>query len=108
MKFRNPFRRAEVKSSASAKLLVPFGVKEAKFTPRQYDQLAMEGYQKNVVAYRCISLVSRNAASVPWVVFRGRGGTRERLHDHPLVDLLNRPNPSQGSAGLFETAYAFT
>lgn len=107
MKFKNPFRKAEVKSSASAKLLVPFGVREAKFTPRQYDQLAMEGYQKNVVAYRCISLVSRNAAGVPWVVFRGKGASRERLHDHPLVDLLNKPNPQQGGAALFETAFAF-
>lgn len=106
MKFKNPFRK-EVKTSASAKLLVPFGVRQAKFTPRQYDQLAAEGYQKNVIAYRCISLVSRNAAGVPWVVFRGRGAARERLHDHPLVDLLNRPNPQQGAAGLFETAFAF-
>ena len=106
MKFKNPFRK-EVKSSASAKLLVPFGVREAKFTPRQYDQLATEGYQKNVVAYRCISLVSRNAAGVPWVVFRGKGANRERLHEHPLIDLLNKPNPQQGGAALFEAAFGF-
>ncbi|HYD17042.1 MAG TPA: phage portal protein [Patescibacteria group bacterium] len=107
MKFKNPFRRAEVKTSASARLLVPMGVREAKFTPRQYDQLAAEGFQKNVIAYRCISLVARNAAHVPWTVYRGKGANRQRLHEHPLLDLLHKPNPGQGGSALFEALYGF-
>ena len=107
MKFKNIFRRAEVKSSRASALLVPFGVREAKFTPRQYDQLAAEAYQKNVIAFRCISLVSRNAAAVPWVVFQGKGRDKHRLDEHPLNALLQRPNPVQGGASLFEALFGF-
>lgn len=106
MKFRNPFRR-EVKASRAASLLVPLGGKAATFTPRQYDQLAAEGYQKNVIAYRCIRLVSQNAAAVPLTVYAGTGDARHRLHEHPLLDLLRRPNPLQAGASLLESLYGF-
>lgn len=106
MKFRNPFRR-EVKASRAASLLVPLGGKSATFTPRQYDQLAAEGYQKNVIAYRCIRLVSQNAAAVPLTVYAGTGDARHRLHEHPLLDLLRRPNPLQAGASLLESLYGF-
>lgn len=105
MKFRNPFRKPEVKSSRAAALLVPFGVREAKFTPRQYDMLAAEAYQKNVIAYRCISLISRNAASVPWIVYEGKGRDKKRVDEHPLLSLLQRPNPVQAGNALFEQLF---
>jgi len=106
MKFKNPFRR-DTKASRAAPLLVPFGVKDAVFTPRQYDALAREGYQKNAVAYRCIRLVSQNAAAVPWALYEGTGAGRQRLDAHPVLDLLQRPNPVQGGAELFEALFAF-
>ncbi|MDE1151396.1 MAG: phage portal protein [Micavibrio sp.] len=110
MKFKNPFRpkaKPDYKASRSAPLLVPFGAKEAVFTPRHYDALAREGYQKNAVAYRCIRLVSQNAAAVPWALFEGSGADRRRLDDHPILHLLHRPNPVQGGAELFEAMFAF-
>lgn len=100
-------RDSEQKASGSASLMVPFGAGQPRFTPRQYDTLADEGYRKNVIAYRAIQLVSRNAACVPFVVYRGRGEGRFRLQDHPLVDLLRQPNPTQAGAEFFESAYAY-
>lgn len=97
----------ETKASASAPLLVQYGALQPRFTPRQYDQLAKEGYQKNVVAFRCIRLISQNAAAVPWLVTRGKGVRKERLEDHPLAALLTQPNPMQGGAELFEALYGF-
>jgi len=106
MKFKNPFTR-ETKASKAQALLVTFGAGEAKFTPRDYAHLADEGFRKNVIVNRCIRLVAQNAASVPWAVFRGKGENKERLHDHPLLDLLRQPNPLQGGAELFEAIYGF-
>lgn len=97
----------EEKASASAPLLVQFGARQPKFTPRQYDQLAKEAYQKNVIAYRCIRLISQNAAAVPWVVYKGKGSARQRLEEHALVSLLAQPNPMQGGAELFAAIYGF-
>ncbi|MDY0008137.1 MAG: phage portal protein [Bdellovibrionales bacterium] len=98
---------AEAKASASAPLLVQYGVGQPRFTPRQYDQLAKEAYQKNVIAYRCIRLISQNAAAVPWVVMRGKGAHKTRMEDHPLAQLLSQPNPMQGGAELFASIYGF-
>lgn len=110
MKFRNPFRAPapETKTSRSAALLVPFGAKAPVFTPRRYDALAAEGYQKNAVVFRCISLIAQNAAAVPWLLFEGKGAARRRVDDHPLLALMQRPNPLQGRAewlGALLTAY---
>lgn len=106
--FLSLFRRdREKKESATAPLLVQFGAHQPKFTPRQYDHLAREGYQKNIIAYRCIRLVSQNAAAVPWRVYEGRGKNRRMLEDHPLASLLSQPNVQQGGAELFESVYGF-
>lgn len=105
----NPFSKKNhsQKASQAAPLVVPFGRGQPRFTPRQYDQLAREGYQKNVVAYRCIRLVSQNAAAVPWRVYQTEGGQRQLLEDHPLVKLLLQPNPLQGGAEFFESVFSF-
>lgn len=100
-------QRPDKKSSRGGALLVPFGAQQARFTPRQYDQLAAEGYQKNIIAYRCIRLISQNAAAVPFAVFRGKGKNRQRLEEHPLLSLLQSPNPVQGGAELFGAIFGF-
>jgi HK97 family phage portal protein len=112
MSWKNTFkqilkRAPEMKSSRAAPLLVQFGLHQPRFTPRQYDRLADEGYQKNVIAYRCIRLISQNAAAVPWMVYKGRGADKKPLDDHPLLTLLQRPNPMQGGAELFESVFSF-
>lgn len=106
MDWKNIFKKRETKSSAAAPLLVQFGAHQPRFTPRQYDRLSDEGYRKNVVAYRCIKLIAQNAAAVPWIVYKGKNKKRE-LESHPLINLLTRPNPSQGGAELFEALYSF-
>jgi HK97 family phage portal protein len=108
MLFKNPFRKKpETKASAVAPLLVQYSAQQPRFTPRDYDQLAREGYQKNVIAYRCVKLISQNAASVPFRLFAGKGKDKKLVEEHPLLTLLQRPNPMQGGSELFERLYAF-
>lgn len=98
--------KTAVKASQAASLLVDFGPRQPRFTPRRYDRLAEEGYQKNVIVYRCVRLIAQSAAAVPWIIFRGRGQDRRRLSDHALIGLLEKPNPLQGGAEFFESIYA--
>ncbi|MBI3440659.1 MAG: phage portal protein [Proteobacteria bacterium] len=105
--FTRIFTRAEAKASRTGALLVQVGLHQPRFTPRQYDRLADEGYQKNVIAYRCIRLISQNAAAVPWILYQGRGANKVRLDDHPLLTLLERPNPMQAGSELFEAIFGF-
>lgn len=61
-------------------------------------QFAAEGYQANVVAFRCIEEIAKAAATVPMMVYRGDA---EVTGDHRLVTLLSRANPMQSWQRLF-------
>ena len=73
------------------------------WTPRRYDTLTMEGYQKNVIVYRAVNLIARGAASVPWRLYHGR----EELLHHPLLNLLHCPSPRQAGSAFIESILAY-
>lgn len=103
-KWLPPFmRRPEKKASAVAPLFVTGGAHQPLWTPRQYDTLAEEGYQKNMVVYRCVSLIARGVGSVPWKLYKDG----KMVESHPLLTLFQNPNPQQGLARFMEglTAY---
>ncbi len=60
--------------------------------------LIQEGYQKNVIVYRSVNLIARNAASVSWMLYHGD----HELENHPMLNLMNEPNPMQTRAMLME------
>ncbi|HBS31891.1 MAG TPA: phage portal protein [Parvularcula sp.] len=93
----------ERKKSAARALTALSRPGDPVWTPRDYASLARAGFQKNVIAYRSIRLVSEAAASAPLrVVEAGRV-----MAAHPLLDLLNRPNPEQSGQTLLESLYGF-
>jgi len=108
MRLAQAWRRLwEQKASAIAPLMIGFGANGARLTPRRYDRLAEEGFRSNVVVHRCVRLVAQSAAAVPWLLYEGSGARRRELERHGLLDLLERPNPTQGGASLFESLYAY-
>jgi HK97 family phage portal protein len=73
----------------------------ASWSPRSYAALAREGYMKNPVAHRCVRMIAEAAAAVPLLLYEG-----EREHDqHPMLQLLTRPNPQESGAVFFEGVY---
>jgi len=60
---------------------------------RNAQGFAEEGYQENVIAYRCVDLIAKAVASIPIKVVDKNGN---HLENHELQKLLNRPNPSEG------------
>ena len=93
----------EEKASAAHPLIAFSRLGQPVWTPRDYGSLARAGFERNVVAYRCVRLVSEAAASAPMQV-REDGAV---LSDHPLLRLLKQPNPEQSGAALFESFYGF-
>lgn len=55
---------------------------------------------KNVIVYRAITLIARSLASVPWALYQK---DEEIDAAHPLLQLLNKPNPTQGEGGFMES-----
>ena len=95
--FINLMRRPpESKASAAKALISLYRLGQPAWTPRDYASLARAGFEKNVIAYRCVRLVAEAAASAPLVVME-EGAP---LSDHPLTRLLAAPNPEQDLAHL--------
>ena len=85
--FDRLIRRKE--SRAAPALVLSPG--QAQWSPRNYGSFADEAYSKNVVAYQAINRIADAVASVKWTAWRGE----QELLDHPILALLNRPNPQQ-------------
>lgn len=64
-----------------------------------------QGLKASTWVYACCSRIARAAASVPWKVqIRSGDEWVEAPDDHPLVLLLEKPNPLQSRSRLFELA----
>lgn len=62
-----------------------------------------EGYQQNVIVYRCISLIAEAAASAPPIAYAGD----RQLTSHPALDLLINPNPRQSGEDFRQAVFAY-
>lgn len=95
------------KYSKTGSLISASMLGRAVFPKRNFTTYAKEAYQLNIVAYRCIELISTAAASVPWNLYNE--ATDEEVDDkkHPILTLLRRPNPSQSGKEFFTAAYAY-
>jgi HK97 family phage portal protein len=74
---------------------------EALWTRGDYAALAHEGFMRNPVVHRAVRMIAESAAAVPWLLYDGAA----ELTEHPLLDLLERPNGRSTGAGFMETLY---
>lgn len=80
-----------------------FGVGTEETKQYKYDDLAKEGYLKNAIVYRCVNEISKGASAVPFVIKNGD----QIVEQHPLIDLLMRPNPLQSYSEFFNSLYGY-
>jgi HK97 family phage portal protein len=92
----------ERKASASARVAVWGSAGRVAWSPRDTVSLTRSGFQGNPVGFRSVKLIAEAAAALPVIC---RDAVR-RYDTHPILALLNRPNPAQGRADLMEAAFA--
>lgn len=97
-KNNNYYRNNEIKSYYQ-----PLG--KAVWSDRNYEMFAREGYIKNVVGYKCVSMLARSASSVKLMVYDKK--TNKKIENHPLELLLSNPNPTQNGYEFFESLYSY-
>ncbi len=95
-------RPESVKTSGAGPVIAWNHVGRPKWTPRRYECLAEEGYRKNVIAYRCASMIATAASNIPWLLY-AEGG--QEIDRHPLLDLLDHPNPTQDGVAFLENIF---
>lgn len=86
------------KAIQQAKMTLPSRL-QAQWTQRHYAPLVKEGYEKNVIVYRCVTMIARGVAAVPWLVYEGD----EELNSHPLYSLIQQPGPGESGALFLES-----
>lgn len=81
-----------------------FGVSAATQRNMKYEDLAVEGYLKNAIVYRCVNEIAKGASAVPYRL-KTRGD--EVIESHPLMALLDRPNPQQSYSEFFNAVFGY-
>lgn len=100
----------ETKSNPAGPLIVSsYGYSQPVRTPRRFDNLASEGYNRQPPVFRGINLIATACAGIPWVMYERKGNNRRgvEVNDHPITQLMQKPNPNQGWGKFFESYVAF-
>jgi HK97 family phage portal protein len=91
----------EVKASAAGGVIAWGGAGRVAWTPRDTVSLTKAGFIGNPVGFRAVKLIAEAAAALPLIL----QDSQRRYDTHPVLDLIARPNGSQGRAELFEALF---
>lgn len=92
------------KDSAVAPMIAMRNLGRPVWSSRNYRAFSKEGYAQNVIAYRSIRLIAEAVAAIPLLAYDERG---EELSEHPLLKVLERPNPWQSGAELMDALVSY-
>lgn len=93
----------EAKVSAAGPVYASYHVGKPIWTERDYASLAREAYFMNAISYRCVNMLASAAATIPLILQR-KG---KEVEDHPILDLLKRPSPTQSGKALKQRHLSF-
>lgn len=91
----------DTKASRTGPLLALQTLGLARWMPRNTTELTRTGYERNAIVYRCVRMIAEAAATVPWLLYEN--GVEDE--DHPLLQLLRRPNPASSQGEFLEQLF---
>lgn len=100
-----PFRKPALEAKENplgAALFVPGGAEWTR--PDTAARFITEGYQLNVIVYRAVAEIARAIGDLEIELVKENGDLVEK---HPALDLLQRPNPTQGGDGFLREMFTF-
>lgn len=92
----------EQKASATGPVVAYQTTGRVAWSPRDTVSLTRTGFSGNPVGFRSVKLIAEAAAALPLVLQT----TIQRFETHPLLDLVERPNPMQGRAEFLEALFS--
>lgn len=102
-KLKKWFQPVQQKVSQVRQTIGLHTVGQPVWTPRNYKSLTDEGFMQNVIVYRCVTLIAKGIASIPWTLYNHQA----QVETHPLLTLLNRPNPMRGGSQFMEAVVGY-
>lgn len=91
----------EVKASATGPVIAYGNAGRVAWSPRDTASLTRTGFSANPVGFRSVKLIAEAASALPLVL----QDDQQRYDQHPLLELLSRPNAAQSRAELFEAFF---
>lgn len=91
----------EKKASATGRVVAWGTSSRVAWSPRDAVSLARNGFQGNPIGFRAVKLIAEAAAALPLIL----QDHERRYEQHPVLELIRRPNAGQGRAELFEAVY---
>jgi len=70
----------------------------------KYQDLAKEGYKNNPIVYRCVNEISKGISSID---FQIKNSNDEIIESHPVIEVLQRPNPLQSRSEFISSLVGF-
>lgn len=99
-------KKIERKELPSGKVLI-MNAGQPAWTEREFEPLAREAYQQNAIAFACIHKIAKACADIDLQLCTGEGAAMQVIDNHPLLDLLYRPNPTQSGKEYIEALIAY-
>jgi len=99
-----------LKDSSVGRAIQKYYLSEVQWTPKTFKAFAEEGYKMNPHVYACINQIAKNFSCVPWYLIKKKktkNGKDEEIESHPLIELMDRPNPNQGGVRFRENLIAY-
>ena len=90
---------SDAKSTALSSMFALSSGGIANWSQTDYGTLAHKGYMSNPIVYRCVRLISQSAAAIPLLAY----DDSQEVTDHPILQLMKRPNSQQAGRDLMET-----
>ncbi|MBK5934226.1 HK97 family phage portal protein [Rhodovulum imhoffii] len=91
----------EAKASAVGPVIAWAGAGRMAWSPRDTVSLTRSGFTGNPVGFRAVKMIAEAAAALPLLL----QDSRRRYETHPVLGLVERPNPAQGRAEMLEALY---
>lgn len=101
---RNLLKKEEMHKASKAYF---YNSGRAVWSDKDYSSFAENGYINNVIAHRAINMIAHAASSVPFKLYKLIDGKRHLITQHPVLELLNRPNPLQSGKEMLEAIYTY-
>lgn len=102
--FSKLFTQKEQKQSAAASVIVGYQTGQPQWTGRDYVKFSEEAYKRNVIAHRCIKMIAEGCGSIQFTL-QAQG--KDASEEHPLLKLLNRPNPMMARSEFIEAVMSY-
>lgn len=97
----------KVKNKIEIKSSLFYSNQNTLWTEGNYSNFASNGYIKNVIAYRCVSMIARQSSFVPIKVYKiKQNGEKVFQKNHQINEILTKPNISQNYTDFMEMVYS--